>query len=109
MTNNFFGTDGIRGLANVEPMDSDTIMRLGRAAACVFRRSEGRHRILIGKDTRLSGYMIETALCSGIVSMGVDVLLKSLTRFKYGIVKGQILRAGVRADDTSGISGTHVK
>jgi len=70
-----FGTDGIRGLANVYPMDSETMMMLGRAAACVFRRSGGRHRILIGKDTRLSGYMLETALASGIVSMGVDVLL----------------------------------
>lgn len=70
-----FGTDGVRGKANVAPMDSETVMRLGRAAAQVFRRSEGRHRILIGKDTRVSGYMLETALASGFASMGVDVLL----------------------------------
>jgi len=70
-----FGTDGVRGRANVAPMDSETVMLLGRAAAHVMRRSKGRHRILIGKDTRVSGYMLETALCSGISSMGVDVLL----------------------------------
>lgn len=70
-----FGTDGIRGVANVAPMDSETVLQLGRAVAHVFRRSEGRHRILIGKDTRVSGYMLETALASGIASMGVDVLV----------------------------------
>lgn len=70
-----FGTDGIRGLANTAPMDSETMLLVGRAAAQVFRRNKGRHRILIGKDTRLSGYMLETALESGISSMGVDVLL----------------------------------
>lgn len=70
-----FGTDGIRGVANVAPMDSETVLRLGRAVAHVFRRSEGRHKILIGKDTRVSGYMLETALESGISSMGVDVLV----------------------------------
>ena len=70
-----FGTDGVRGLANVAPMDSETVMRLGRAAAYVLRQSKGSHRILIGKDTRVSGYMLETALASGIASMGVDVLI----------------------------------
>ena len=65
----------MRGVANVAPMDSETILRLGRAAAHVFRRSEGRHRVLIGKDTRVSGYMLETALESGLASMGMDVLL----------------------------------
>ena len=70
-----FGTDGIRGVANVAPMNSETAMRLGRAAAHLFRRSPHRHKILIGKDTRLSGYMLETAMASGICSMGVDVLL----------------------------------
>ena len=71
----FFGTDGVRGRANVYPMDSETTMRLGRAAAYVLRRKQGKHRILIGKDTRVSGYMLETALASGFSSMGVDVLL----------------------------------
>lgn len=70
-----FGTDGVRGKANIAPMDSETVLRLGRAAAYVLRRAKGRHRILIGKDTRLSGYMLEQALASGIASMGVDVLL----------------------------------
>jgi phosphoglucosamine mutase len=71
-----FGTDGVRGVANQEPITSETALRLGRALAFVFRNSRGRHRrILIGKDTRLSGYMLETALESGICSMGVDVWL----------------------------------
>ncbi len=70
-----FGTDGVRGVANVEPMTSETALRLGRALAHVSKRSAHRHKILIGKDTRLSGYMLETAMASGICSMGVDVLL----------------------------------
>ena len=70
-----FGTDGIRGVANIEPITSEVALRLGRAAAHVFKTRPGRHRIVIGKDTRLSGYMIESALTSGICSMGVDVLL----------------------------------
>lgn len=70
-----FGTDGVRGTANVEPMTSDTVVRLGRAIAHVVKRSPRRHKIIIGKDTRLSGYMLESALTSGICSMGVDVLL----------------------------------
>jgi phosphoglucosamine mutase len=70
-----FGTDGVRGTANVEPMTAETVMRLGRAVAYVFKRSPRRHKIIIGKDTRLSGYMLESALTSGICSMGVDVLL----------------------------------
>jgi len=70
-----FGTDGVRGIANIEPMTSETALRLGRALAHVSKRSPRRHKILIGKDTRLSGYMLETAMASGICSMGVDVLL----------------------------------
>lgn len=70
-----FGTDGVRGVANVEPMTSETALKLGRAAAHIFKNDKGRHRIVIGKDTRISGYMIETALASGICSMGADVLL----------------------------------
>lgn len=75
-----FGTDGVRGIANVEPVTAETALKLGRAAAHVFKnlesqpRGEGRHKIVIGKDTRLSGYMLENALSSGILSMGVDVL-----------------------------------
>ncbi len=71
-----FGTDGVRGVANTGPMTAETMVKLGRAAAHVFReRRGGRHRIVIGKDTRLSGYMLENALASGICSMGVDILL----------------------------------
>jgi len=70
-----FGTDGVRGVANVEPMTVETCVRLGRSAAHIFKDGTHRHRILIGKDTRLSGYMLENALVAGICSMGVDVLL----------------------------------
>jgi phosphoglucosamine mutase len=70
-----FGTDGVRGLANRHPMTAEVALRLGQAAAHIFRRGDDhQHRILIGKDTRLSGYMFEDALASGICSMGVDVL-----------------------------------
>jgi len=75
MKRSMFGTDGVRGRANVEPMTSETALRLGRACAHVFRAGARRHRVLIGKDTRLSGYMLESALTSGICSMGVDVVL----------------------------------
>ena len=75
-----FGTDGVRGTANVEPVTAETALKLGRSAAHVFKnleatpRDQGKHRIVIGKDTRLSGYMLENAISSGILSMGVDVL-----------------------------------
>src|SRR5436190_5637024 len=75
-----FGTDGVRGTANIEPVTAETALILGRAAAHVFKnlrsesRSRGRHRLVVGKDTRLSGYMLENAVSSGILSMGVDVL-----------------------------------
>lgn len=71
----YFGTDGIRGSANLAPLDPETLVRIGRAIASVFLKSPRKHRILIGKDTRLSGYMIETALSAGITAMGVDVML----------------------------------
>ncbi len=70
-----FGTDGVRGRANRSPMDSEMALALGRAVAALFMDGGHRHRIVIGKDTRLSGYMIETALASGICSMGADVML----------------------------------
>jgi len=70
-----FGTDGVRGVANVHPMTGEMAMQIGRATAYLFKNKGGRHRIVIGKDTRMSGYMLETALASGICSMGVDVLL----------------------------------
>jgi phosphoglucosamine mutase len=70
-----FGTDGIRGKANQFPMTGDVAFEIGRAAAYVLKEKHGRDLILIGKDTRLSGYMLESALTSGICSMGVDVIL----------------------------------
>lgn len=70
-----FGTDGVRGVANVYPMTTEMAMQIGRAAAYLFKNGNRRHRIVIGKDTRLSGYMLENALVAGICSMGVDVLV----------------------------------
>ncbi|MHA3770568.1 phosphoglucosamine mutase [Verrucomicrobiota bacterium sgz303538] len=77
-----FGTDGVRGTANIEPVTAETALKLGRAAAHVFSqitahrgRAGGRPTIVIGKDTRLSGYMLENALAAGVMSLGADVLL----------------------------------
>src|SRR5471030_1779585 len=77
-----FGTDGVRGIANVEPVTAETALKLGRAAAHIFTKlnprqhpSGARPKIVLGKDTRLSGYMLENALVAGITSLGVDVLL----------------------------------
>ena len=70
-----FGTDGIRGVANVEPMTAEMALQVGRAVAHIFKKKGHRTKIVIGKDTRVSGYMIESALASGICSMGADVLL----------------------------------
>ncbi|MDB6154227.1 MAG: glmM [Chthoniobacteraceae bacterium] len=77
-----FGTDGVRGTANIEPVTAETALKLGRAAAHIFMemsekagRAHGRPRVVIGKDTRLSGYMLENALAAGVMSLGVDVLL----------------------------------
>ena len=75
MTRRYFGTDGIRGHSNVFPMTPDLAMRVGIAVGTIFRNGNHRHRVLIGKDTRLSGYMLEGALMSGLCSMGVDALL----------------------------------
>lgn len=75
MTRQFFGTDGVRGKVNQEPMTAPTLLKLAMAAAMQFRRGNHRHHVVIGKDTRLSGYMIEPALTSGFVSMGMDVTL----------------------------------
>jgi phosphoglucosamine mutase len=70
-----FGTDGIRGRANELPMTPEIVVRIGMAIASVLRKPSGRNMIVIGKDTRLSGYMIESALTSGICSMGMNVIL----------------------------------
>jgi phosphoglucosamine mutase len=73
MERRLFGTDGVRGTANVWPMTAEVAMQLGRALAYLIRNGSHRHRVVIGKDTRLSGYMLEQALAAGITSMGVDV------------------------------------
>ena len=75
MNRKLFGTDGIRGTANAGSMTAETALKVGMAAGAHFTRGDHRHRVVIGKDTRLSGYMIEPALTSGFVSMGMDVFL----------------------------------
>ena len=76
MTKKFFGTDGIRGLANHDRMAPQNVLKLGMAAGRYFLRENGRrHSVVIRKDTRLSGYMIEPALVAGFTSVGMDVVL----------------------------------
>jgi phosphoglucosamine mutase len=75
MARRYFGTDGIRGLANRHPMTSEIALKVGMAAGTVFRSGTHRHRVVIGKDTRLSGYMLEAALMSGFTAVGMDVFL----------------------------------
>lgn len=74
-TRKLFGTDGVRGVANIYPMTAEVALQLGRALAYVIKTSPGKDRIVVGKDTRLSGYLLEYAITAGICSMGVDVLL----------------------------------
>src|ERR1700678_277532 len=74
-TRRLFGTDGIRGKANSDPMTAGIALRLGQAAGLLFNRGSHRHRVVIGKDTRLSGYMIEPALTAGFIGAGMDVTL----------------------------------
>src|SRR5476651_2644037 len=73
MTRKLFGTDGVRGLANQFPLTPEIAMKAGMAAGRIFTHGEHRHRVVIGKDTRLSGYMIESALVSGFTAVGMDV------------------------------------
>ncbi len=75
MTRKFFGTDGIRGRTNEGAMTAATVMRVGQAAGTHFLRGDHRHRVVIGKDTRLSGYMMESALVAGFTSVGMDVIM----------------------------------
>lgn len=98
-----FGTDGVRGVANVYPMTSEIAMQIGRAIAFLVKDRTRRQRIVIGKDTRLSGYMIENALASGICSMGVDVLLVGPLPTP-GIA---FVTTGMRADAGVVISASH--
>ena len=75
MARKFFGTDGIRGTTNSEPMTAETALRVGQAAGTHFLRGDHRHRVVIGKDTRLSGYMMESAMVAGFTSVGMDVVM----------------------------------
>ncbi len=98
-----FGTDGVRGVANVYPMTAEVAMQLGRALAHLIRNGPHRHRVIIGKDTRLSGYMLEQALAAGIISMGVDVDLVGPLPTP-GIAN---LTTSMRADAGAVISASH--
>src|SRR3982751_532772 len=75
MARKYFGTDGIRGLTNMQPMTAAMAMKVGMAAGAHFVRGDHKHRVVIGKDTRLSGYMLENALVAGFTSVGMDVTL----------------------------------
>ncbi|HLM44632.1 MAG TPA: phosphoglucosamine mutase [Myxococcaceae bacterium] len=98
-----FGTDGVRGVANVHPMTAEVAMQLGRALAYLIRNGPHRHRVIIGKDTRLSGYMLEQALAAGLTSMGVDVDLVGPLPTP-GIAN---LTTSMRADAGAVISASH--
>src|SRR5246127_1787550 len=98
-----FGTDGIRGRANSDPMTAEIALRLGQAAGLVFTRGAHRHRVVIGKDTRLSGYMIEPALVAGFTAVGMDV-------FQFGPLPSPavaMLTRSLRADLGVMISASH--
>ena len=98
-----FGTDGIRGVANVHPMTSEMALKAGRAIAYLSRKEGHTPRILIGKDTRVSGYMLESALVSGICSMGADAL-------QVGVMSTPgvaFLTVSMRADAGIVISASH--
>jgi phosphoglucosamine mutase len=75
MTRKLFGTDGIRGKANAEPMTAETALKVGMAAGRIFTRGSHRHKVVIGKDTRLSGYMLEPAMAAGFIAVGMDVTM----------------------------------
>ncbi len=103
MTRKLFGTDGVRGLANTFPMTPEIAMKVGMAAGRLFTRGEHRHRVVIGKDTRLSGYMIEPALVAGFTAVGMDV-------FQFGPLPTPavaMLVRSLRADLGVMISASH--
>ncbi len=103
MSRRYFGTDGIRGRTNQSPMTAEMAMRVGMAAGRHFLRGDHRHRVVIGKDTRLSGYMIENALVAGFTSVGMDVI-------QFGPIPTPavaMLAASMRADLGVMISASH--
>ena len=103
MARKLFGTDGVRGRANDAPMTAETALRLGQAAGRYFTNGGHAHRVLIGKDTRRSGYMLETALAAGISSMGMDVFLVG----PMPTPAVAILARSMRADSGVMISASH--
>ncbi|MDB5701099.1 MAG: phosphoglucosamine mutase [Sphingomonadales bacterium] len=103
MTRKFFGTDGIRGRTNAAPMTAEIAMKVGQAAGSYFLRGSHRHRVVIGKDTRLSGYMMESALVAGFTSVGMDVI-------QFGPIPTPavaMLTSSMRADLGVMISASH--
>jgi len=100
---NFFGTDGIRGEANKFPITPDMALKIGMAASIVFRNSKTKHRFIVGKDTRISGYMLETALTAGLISMGSDVMLTG----PFPTPGISFLTGSMRADSGIVISASH--
>src|SRR5579872_6394096 len=98
-----FGTDGIRGTANIPPMTADIALKVGMAAGQQFLRGDHRHRVVISKDTRLSGYMLEPALTAGFISMGLDVI----TTGPLPIPAVAMLTRSLRADLGVMISASH--
>src|SRR4051812_40115488 len=102
MVRKYFGTDGIRGRAN-GVITPDLALRVGQATGLVFQRGDHRHRVVIGKDTRLSGYMIETALVAGFTSVGMDVMLLG----PMPTPAGAMLTRSMRADLGVMISASH--
>src|SRR3569832_396006 len=102
MVRRYFGTDGIRGRAN-RVITPELALRVGQAAGLIFRNGEHKHRVVIGKDTRLSGYMIENALVAGFTSVGMDVI-------QFGPIPTPavaMLAASMRADLGVMISASH--
>src|ERR1700749_453731 len=103
MTRKDFGTDGIRGRTNSPALTPEVAMKVGMAAGRIFTRGEHRHRVVIGKDTRLSGYMIESALVSGFTAVGMDV-------FQFGPLPSPavaMLTRSLRADMGVMITASH--
>src|SRR3982751_5965520 len=103
MTRKYFGTDGIRGRTNTATLTPEVAMKAGMAAGRIFTRGEHRHRVVIGKDTRLSGYMIESALVAGFTAVGMDV-------FQFGPLPTPavaMLTRSLRADLGVMISASH--
>ncbi len=105
MAAKYFGTDGIRGRANKFPMTAEIAMRVGMAAGLSFQRGNHRHRVVLGKDTRLSGYMIENAMVAGLCAAGMDVFLLGPIPTPAVAMLVRSLRADVAFVSTSSIHG----